>query len=194
MLSEVSAGDNTPECVNVIIEIPAQSNPIKYEVDKKSGTMMVDRFMATSMVYPCNYGFVPHTLCEDGDPLDVLVVTPYPLQFGCVINCRVIGVLRMTDEKGGDSKILAVPATKLTPIYHAVQDYSDLPELTIHSISHFFAHYKDLEDGKWVNIDGWFGVEEAKAEVLDSIERYHRTEETKVHDGDKHYQELEQKN
>jgi inorganic pyrophosphatase len=148
----------------------------------------------TTATYPADYGYIPGTLCEDGDPLDVLVVTPYPLQFGCVINCRVIGVLRMTDEKGGDSKILAVPATKLTPIYHSVQDYSDLPELTIHSISHFFAHYKDLEDGKWVNIDGWFGAEEAKAEVLDSIDRYHRTEESKPHDGDKHYHELEQKN
>ncbi len=177
MFSDVTAGDNTPECVNVIIEIPAQSNPVKYELDKKSGAMIVDRFMATSMVYPCNYGFVPRTLCEDGDPLDVLVVTPYPLQFACVMSCRVIGVLHMTDEKGGDSKILAVPAPKLTPIYHAVRDYSDLPELTIHAISHFFAHYKDLEDGKWVNIDGWFGAEEAKKEVLDSIRRYNETEQ-----------------
>ena len=178
MFSNVTAGDNTPDCVNVIIEIPAQSNPVKYELDKKMGAMIVDRFMATAMVYPCNYGFVPRTLCEDGDPLDVLVVTPYPLQFACVISCRVIGVLRMTDEKGGDSKILAVPATKLTPIYHAVRDYRDLPELMIHTISHFFGHYKDLEDGKWVNIDGWFGLDEAKAEVLDSIKRYQETEET----------------
>lgn len=172
MFDNVTAGDNTPENVNVIIEIPAQSNPVKYEVDKEMGVMTVDRFMATAMVYPCNYGYVPRTLCEDGDPLDVLVVTPYPLQFGCVIACRVIGVLRMTDEKGGDSKILAVPATKLTPIYHSVRDYKDLPELTIHTIAHFFAHYKDLEDGKWVNIDGWFGVEKAQEEVLDSIKRY----------------------
>ncbi|MBX9587260.1 MAG: inorganic diphosphatase [Gammaproteobacteria bacterium] len=176
MFEGVSAGDNTPENVNVIIEIPAQSNPVKYEVDKEFGVMKVDRFMATSMVYPCNYGYVPRTLCDDGDPLDVLVVTPYPLEFACVISCRVIGVLRMTDEKGGDSKILAVPSTKLTPIYHTVRDYNDLPELMIHSIAHFFAHYKDLEDGKWVNIDGWFGVEEAKKEVLDSIRLYETTQ------------------
>jgi inorganic pyrophosphatase len=177
MFDAVIAGENTPENVNVIIEIPAQSNPVKYEVDKSTGVMTVDRFMATAMVYPCNYGYVPRTLCEDGDPLDVLVVTPYPLQFASVICCRVIGVLRMTDEKGGDSKILAVPAPKLTPIYHSVRDYTDLPELTVHTIAHFFSLYKDLEDGKWVNIDGWFGLEEAHAEVLDSIKRYNETKD-----------------
>lgn len=169
---KVRTGDNAPENINVIIEIPALADPVKYEVDKDSGAIFVDRFMSTSMHYPCNYGYVPHTLCDDGDPLDVLVVTPYPLMAGAVISTRPVGVLRMTDEKGGDSKLLCVPSNDLSKAYHKVNTYEDLPETLIEGIAHFFEHYKDLEPGKWVNIDGWYGVDEAKQEILHSIELY----------------------
>lgn len=172
MFDKVSAGDNAPNDINVIIEIPAQSDPVKYEVHKETGMLMVDRFMATSMVYPCNYGYVPRTLCDDGDPLDVLVIAPFALYPGSLISCRPVGLMKMTDESGIDAKILAVPSNKLTSIYHKVNDYNDLPESVIASIAHFFAHYKDLEAGKWVNIDGWFGLDEAKQEILASIENY----------------------
>lgn len=169
---KVQIGENVPDDINVVIEIPALSDPIKYEVDKDSGTIMVDRFMSTCMHYPCNYGYVPKTLCDDGDPIDVLVITPYPLMAGSVIAARPVGLLRMTDEKGSDAKILAVPVNKLSKAYHKVNSYEDLPESTTEGIAHFFEHYKDLEPGKWVNIDGWYGPEEAKAEIVKSIEMY----------------------
>lgn len=169
---KLSFGDNTPENVNVVVEIPALSDPVKYEVDKDSGTIMVDRFMATSMHYPCNYGYVPKTLCDDGDPLDVLVITPYPLKAGCVISTRPVGMLKMTDEKGFDCKLLCVPSNDLSTAYHKIKTYEDLPQTTVDSIAHFFEHYKDLEPNKWVDVDGWYGVEEAKAEIIKSIEAY----------------------
>ncbi|MCW8091055.1 inorganic diphosphatase [Alteromonas sp. ASW11-130] len=170
-LSNVPAGKNVPEEVNVIIEIPAQADPVKYEVDKDTGAMYVDRFMATCMHYPTNYGYVPNTLSEDGDPVDVLVVTPFPLLSGSVIKCRPVGVLNMTDESGKDAKVIAVPVDKLSTIYRNVHDVNDLPELLLQQIEHFFSHYKDLEPGKWVKIDGWDGAEAAKAEINASVER-----------------------
>ena len=153
-LNDVPAGKNLPEEVNVIIEIPAQADPVKYEVDKDSGSVFVDRFMATCMHYPTNYGYVPHTLSDDGDPVDVLVVTPFPLLTGSVISCRPVGVLKMTDESGVDAKVIAVPVDKLSTLYRDVKDVNDLPELLLKQIEHFFEHYKDLEAGKWVKIDG----------------------------------------
>jgi inorganic pyrophosphatase len=171
-LSNIPAGKNLPEEVNVIIEIPAQADPVKYEVDKDSGALFVDRFMATCMHYPANYGYVPHTLSEDGDPVDVLVVTPFPLLSGSVIRCRPVGVLNMTDESGKDAKVLAVPVDKLSSIYRNVKDTTDLPELLLRQIEHFFEHYKDLEPGKWVKVDGWADAAAAKAEITASVERY----------------------
>ncbi len=171
-LNRVSAGNNVPEDINVIIEIPAHSEPIKYEVDKKTGALFVDRFMSTCMHYPCDYGYIPHTLSDDGDPVDVLVLTPIPVNRGCVIRCRPIAMLQMTDEAGEDRKILAVPIDKLTSLYSTMQKPEDLPDLLLKKISHFFAHYKDLEPGKWVKLAGWVGPEEAKQEILDSIKRY----------------------
>jgi inorganic pyrophosphatase len=171
-LNLVKAGDNLPEEINVIIEIPAHADPIKYEVDKDSGAVFVDRFMATAMHYPCNYGYVPSTLSEDGDPVDVLVPTPFPLIPGSVIKCRPVGVLNMTDESGVDAKVIAVPVTKLTPIYKDVEEATDLPPLLLQQISHFFEHYKDLEPGKWVKVDGWADAAAAKAEIIASVERH----------------------
>lgn len=171
-LHKVGSGKNAPNDINVIIEIPAYSDPVKYEVDKETGALFVDRFMGTAMQYPCNYGYVPHTLSEDGDPVDVLVITPAPLLTGAVVRCRPIGILRMEDEAGGDSKVLAVPHEKLTPDYNRVSTFRDLPESKLAKIAHFFEHYKDLEAGKWVRIDGWYGPEEAKEEIAGSIERY----------------------
>lgn len=171
-LDSVPTGKNPPEEVNVIIEIPQGGEPIKYEIDKDSGALFVDRILGTSMRYPCNYGYVPHTLCGDGDPVDVLVVMPMALQAGCVVKCRPIGVLKMSDESGEDAKLLAVPITKTTTIYEKIQSYTDLPEIQINQIAHFFEHYKDLEPGKWVKIDGWGDAEEAKQEILNSIENY----------------------
>lgn len=168
----VTPGRDVPNDINVIIEIPAQSDPVKYEVDKESGALFVDRFMATAMFYPCNYGYVPSTLSEDGDPVDVLVVTPVPLISGSVIRCRPIGMLKMTDESGVDAKILAVPVDKLSSLYTKVQSPEDMPSLLLAQISHFFEHYKDLEPGKWVKVDGWVGAAEAKAEILASVERH----------------------
>ncbi|MCW8109846.1 inorganic diphosphatase [Alteromonas ponticola] len=170
-LSNVPAGKKLPDEVNVIIEIPAQADPVKYEVDKETGAMYVDRFMATCMHYPTNYGYVPNTLSEDGDPVDVLVVTPFPLLSGSVIKCRPVGVLNMTDESGKDAKVIAVPIDKLSTIYRDVHDVNDLPELLLKQIEHFFSHYKDLEPGKWVKIDGWDNAEAAKAEITSSVER-----------------------
>jgi inorganic pyrophosphatase len=171
-LNKVPAGSNLPDEINVIIEIPAHADPVKYEVDKDSGAIFVDRFMSTCMNYPTNYGYVPHTLSEDGDPVDVLVPTPFPLLPGSVIRCRPIGVLNMTDESGEDAKILAVPADKLSTIYRGIQEATDMPELLLQQISHFFEHYKDLEPNKWVKIQGWEDAKAAKAEVVASVNRY----------------------
>ncbi|MBL8522689.1 MAG: inorganic diphosphatase [Betaproteobacteria bacterium] len=171
-LDRVDSGRDVPNDINVVIEIPMNGDPIKFELDKATGALFVDRFMSTSMHYPCNYGYVPNTLSDDGDPVDVLVVTPFPLIPGVVVRCRPIGMLKMTDEAGGDEKLLAVPIDKLTPIYRKVQSPRDLPELTINQISHFFEHYKDLEAGKWVKIQGWVGAEEAKKAILDGIKKF----------------------
>lgn len=168
----LQAGKQLPDDVNVVIEIPSNSYPVKYEVDKESGMIMVDRYLGTSMFYPCEYGFIPHTLSEDGDPVDVLVVSPYALQPRSVVRCRPIGMLRMTDESGKDAKILAVPVPKLTPRYDHVQKPEDLGKDLLNAIEHFFKHYKDLEVGKWVKIDGWEGVESAKKEIIASADRY----------------------
>lgn len=171
-LEAVPTGKNPPEEINVIIEIPQGGEPIKYEIDKESGALFVDRILGTSMRYPCNYGYVPHTLCGDGDPVDVLVVMPMPLQAGCVVKCRPVGVLKMSDESGEDAKIVAVPVSKTTTLYDTVQNFRDLPDIQIQQIAHFFEHYKDLEKGKWVKIEGWGDVGEAKKEIIDSIENY----------------------
>ncbi|MCP4335715.1 MAG: inorganic diphosphatase [Gammaproteobacteria bacterium] len=172
ILDRVSRGKNVPNDINVIIEIPSHSDPIKYEVDKETGAMFVDRFMGTAMHYPCNYGYIPKTLSEDGDPADVLVVTPIPVISGAVVRVRPLGMLRMTDEAGADAKIIAVPIDKLSSLYSHMNSVRDLPKSLLDSISHFFDHYKDLEPGKWVKIDGWVDVDDAKREILDSIERY----------------------
>ncbi len=172
ILDRVSCGNNVPNDVNVIIEIPSHSDPVKYEVDKETGAMFVDRFMGTAMHYPCNYGYIPQTLSEDGDPVDVLVVTPIPVISGSVIRVRPLGMLLMTDEAGKDSKIIGVPVDKLTNLYSSMNSVRDLPKSLLDSIAHFFDHYKDLETGKWVKIDGWVDTEDAKREILDSIERY----------------------
>lgn len=172
ILDRVSSGKNVPNDINVIIEIPSHSDPVKYEVDKETGAMFVDRFMGTAMHYPCNYGYIPQTLSEDGDPADVLVVTPIPVISGAVIRVRPLGMLEMTDEAGKDSKIIAVPVDKLSNLYSDMNSVRDLPRSLLDSIAHFFDHYKDLEPGKWVKIDGWVDAEEAKQEILSSIERY----------------------
>lgn len=175
-LNAVPAGKNLPDEVNVIIEIPAHADPVKYEVDKDSGAMFVDRFMATCMHYPVNYGYVPNTLSEDGDPVDVLVITPFPLLSGSVIRCRPVGVLNMTDESGKDAKVLAVPVDKLSTIYRNVKEINDVPELTLKQIEHFFEHYKDLEPGKWVKVDGWADAAAAKDEITGSVKRFEDAE------------------
>jgi len=171
-LMSVPPGDKVPEEVNVIIEIPDQTGPVKYEVDKDTGAVFVDRFLTTSMLYPCNYGYVPNSLALDGDPLDVLVVTPQPLISGTVIPCRLVGVLQMEDEAGDDAKLLGVPADHLTRQYRAVKEYTDLPESLLATIEHFFAHYKDLEANKWVKVAGWAGSARAHRELEESLARY----------------------
>ncbi|OGV34554.1 MAG: inorganic pyrophosphatase [Legionellales bacterium RIFCSPHIGHO2_12_FULL_35_11] len=171
-LLNVETGDKTPQEVNIIIEIPKSSHPVKYEVDKKSGALFVDRFLSTSMLYPANYGYIPNTLSEDGDPVDALVFTPHPVTYGAVITCRVLGMLKMTDESGVDAKLVAVPIPKLCGMYNNIQTYKDLPDSVLKSIEHFFNHYKDLEEGKWVKVDGWEGVGSAHQEIIDSIARY----------------------
>jgi inorganic pyrophosphatase len=173
-LNKVPSGRDLPNDFNVIIEIPMNADPIKYEVDKESGAIFVDRFMGTAMHYPCNYGYVPNTLSADGDPVDVLVVTPFPLIPGVVVRCRPIGVMKMTDESGEDAKVLAVPVDKVLSIYSHWQKPEDLNELRLRQITHFFEHYKDLEKGKWVKIDGWYGPEEAKAEILSGVANYQK--------------------
>ena len=171
-LDHVTPGSKVPESFNVIIEISMNGDPIKYEVDKESGAIFVDRFMGTSMHYPCNYGYVPHTIADDGDPVDVLVITPFPLLPGVVVRCRPIGVLKMQDESGGDAKVLAVPVDKVLPIYTHWQKPSDMNDLRLQQIQHFFEHYKDLEPGKWVKVDGWYGPEEARDEIMSGVENY----------------------
>jgi len=158
--------------LNVVIEIPAFSSPVKYEINKDTGALTVDRFMGTAMQYPTNYGYVPKTLSGDGDPVDVLVITPDPVLSGCVIRCRPIGILKMIDEAGEDSKVLAVPVQKLTPSYNRVNTYKDIPADQLAKISHFFKHYKGLESGKWVIIEGWFGIDQAQEEIRTSMQRY----------------------
>jgi len=173
-LERVSAGRDVPDDVNVIIEIPMLADPVKYEVDKATGAMFVDRFMSTAMHYPCNYGYVPRTLSGDGDPVDVLVVTPLPLISGVVVRCRPIGMLRMKDEAGEDTKVLAVPIDKLTGHYRGVRSPRDLPESQLAAIRHFFEHYKDLEPGKWVKVQGWVGAAAARKEILDGARRFRK--------------------
>lgn len=170
-IDAISIGDNPPEEVNVIIEVPIGGEPIKYEMDKEAGTMVVDRFLYTSMRYPGNYGFIPHTLSEDGDPVDVLIVSQRTLVPGAVIACRPIGVMNMKDEAGGDEKIIAVPVSRITQRYDKVGDISDLPQIQVAQIEHFFTHYKDLESGKWAQPLGWGGHEMAHRLILESIER-----------------------
>ena len=173
-LQTVPSGRDLPTDINVIIEIPMNGHPVKYEVDKETGALFVDRFMATAMFYPCNYGYVPQTLSLDGDPVDVLVVTPFPLLSGSVIRCRPVGVLKMTDDAGEDAKIIAVPVDKLSQLYRKVESYHDLPQPLLRSIEHFFAHYKDLEEGKWVKINGWEDMDAAHQEILDSQKRFQK--------------------
>jgi inorganic pyrophosphatase len=168
----IPAGKNPPEDIYVAIEIPANSSPVKYELDKDMGALLVDRFMATPMFYPANYGFIPHTLADDGDPLDVLVVTPYPIQAGCVIRCRPVGVLNMEDEAGGDAKLVAVPHDKLTQTYHNVREIEDLPELLRDQIHHFFENYKTLEPGKWVKVQGWASADAARKAIEEAVAAY----------------------
>lgn len=170
-IDAVPIGKNPPEDVNVIIEVPVGGEPIKYEMDKEAGAMYVDRFLYTPMRYPGNYGFVPHTLCGDGDPIDVVVVNQRPVVPGAIMSCRPIGVLLMEDESGQDEKIIAVPGDKLTKRYAKVRDVSDLPQITVDQVKHFFEHYKDLEPGKWVKITGVEGAEAAKKLISESIER-----------------------
>ncbi|HVF65929.1 MAG TPA: inorganic diphosphatase [Casimicrobiaceae bacterium] len=165
-------GRDVPHDVNVIIEIPMRADPIKYEVDKVTGAVFVDRFMSTAMHYPCNYGYIPRTLADDGDPADVLVLSPYPLITGVVVRCRPIGMLKLADEAGGDAKILAVPIDKLSSLYTSVHDPEDLPAIQTQQIAHFFEHYEDLEPGKWVRMGEWVGAREAKDEILASVARY----------------------
>ncbi len=171
-LDRVGPGKKAPEEFNVIIEIPMNADPIKYEIDKETGALFVDRFMMTAMHYPCNYGYVPQTLSDDGDPVDVLVITPHPVAVGAVVRCRPIGILNMDDEAGGDAKLLAVPVDKILPIYRDWQKPEDLPAEYLLRIQHFFEHYKDLEKGKWVKVKGWDGPDAARQEISQGITRH----------------------
>ena len=171
-LDKVKPGDKAPDAFNVVIEIPMNADPIKYEVDKESGAIFVDRFMGTAMHYPTNYGYVPQTISGDGDPVDVLVITPFPLIPGVVVTCRPIGILKMEDEGGVDGKVLAVPPDKILPTYTHWQKPEDINPLRLKQIAHFFEHYKDLEPGKWVKVLGWEGVDAAKQEILDGMANF----------------------
>jgi len=171
-IDKIPPGNNPPEDINVIIEVPQHADPVKYELDKTSRAFFVDRFMHTAMHYPSNYGFVPNALSEDGDPVDALVVSTFSLITGCVINCRPVGVLFMEDEAGLDAKVLAVPCSKLKPVYDHVKGPEDMPRFLLDQIQHFFQHYKDLESGKWVKVVGWHDAAAAKKEILESIARY----------------------
>ena len=170
-LDAVAVGANPPHEVNVVIEVPIGGEPIKYEMDKAAGALVVDRFLYTSMRYPGNYGFIPHTLSGDGDPCDVIVANTRAIVPGAIMSCKVVGVLIMEDEAGGDEKLIGVPGPKLTQRYDHVQNYTDLPEITVKQIEHFFSHYKDLEPGKWVKIVRWGDADEARRMVLEGIER-----------------------
>ena len=171
-LNHVPAGNDLPNDFNVIIEIPMNADPVKYEVDKASGAIFVDRFMTTAMHYPTNYGYVPQTLSGDGDPVDVLVITPYPLFPGVVVPCRPLGILMMEDEAGVDGKVLAVPTDKILPIYSHWKTMEDVNQMRLKAVQHFFEHYKDLEAGKWVKVLGWEGIDAAKKEIMDGIANY----------------------
>ncbi|MCK9514736.1 MAG: inorganic diphosphatase [Ottowia sp.] len=175
VMDRVSPGENAPEEFNVIVEIPMNSDPVKYEFDEKTGTLFVDRFMTTAMYYPANYGYVPQTLSGDGDPVDVLVVTPYPLQSGVGVTCRAVGMLKMEDEAGIDGKVLAVPVTRVLPMYAHWKDIENVNPMRLNAISHFFQHYKDLEQNKWAKVLGWDGVDAAHREVTDGIAAYQKT-------------------
>lgn len=170
-LKRVPAGKNLPDDFNVIIEIPLRGDPVKYEVDKETGAMFVDRFMNTAMHYPCNYGYIPDTLSNDGDPVDVLVVTGVPLITGSVVRCRPVGMLAMTDESGEDAKILAVPVDSLSSLYSNMDTPHDFPAMLLNQITHFFEHYKDLEAGKWVKVEGWRDAAAAREEIVSSFAR-----------------------
>ena len=176
-LDRVPSGLDLPNDFIVVIEIPMHSEPIKYEVDKDSGAIFVDRFMSTAMHYPCNYGYIPHTIAGDNDPVDVLVMAQFPLPPGVVVRCRPIGMLAMEDEAGEDAKVLAVPVDKLTQMYRSVQAPRDLPQILLDQIAHFFAHYKDLEAGKFVKVKGWVGAEEAKREIMTGVARYNEAKD-----------------
>lgn len=171
-LDRVGSGKKLPSDINVIIEIPSHSDPVKYEVDKETGALFVDRFMNTAMFYPCNYGYIPHTLSDDGDPVDVLVMSPYALISGSVVACRPVGMLKMTDESGEDAKVIAVPHDKM---YDDIQNIDDVSQRKLDQLAHFFEHYKDLEKNKWVKIEGWVGKDEAEAEIMTSVERFNNT-------------------
>jgi inorganic pyrophosphatase len=171
-LNQVPTGKDVPNDFNVIIEIPMQGDPVKYEVDKESGAIFVDRFMGTAMQYPTNYGYVPHTLADDGDPVDVLVMTPVPLIPGVVVRCRPLGVLLMEDEAGLDAKVLAVPVEKVCGLYGHLKAHTDVSDWRLNMISHFFEHYKDLDKGKWVKINGWGDIDQAKKEILEGVANY----------------------
>lgn len=171
-IDKIPVGRNPPWDLNVLIEIPMNSLPVKYELEKESGAMFVDRFLHTAMYYPCNYGFLPHTLAEDGDPVDVLVAGSYAVEPGCVLRARPVGVLRMEDEAGPDEKIMSVPTNDLSPFYRDIKTYEDLPPILIEQVGHFFAHYKDLEKKKWVKITGWGGPEEAASIIERSMGRW----------------------
>jgi len=170
-IDAIPTGKNPPEDINVVIEVPVGGEPIKYEMDKEAGALYVDRFLYTSMRYPGNYGFVPHTLSDDGDPIDVLICSTRALVPGCVINVRPVGVLIMEDNAGQDEKVIAVPSPHLTKRYEKVHNYTDLPQITLDQVAHFFEHYKDLEPGKWVKIEGWRDAAHAKKMIVEAIER-----------------------
>jgi inorganic pyrophosphatase len=170
-IAKIPPGRNPPHEINVLIEVPLRADPIKYEFDKDTGAIFVDRYLYTTMFYPCNYGFIPNTLAGDGDPSDVMVIGRMPVIPGAILRARPIGVLKMEDEAGGDEKILAVPIDKITPVHRAVRSYKDVPELDLARIAHFFEHYKDLEPNKWVKVLGWGGPEEAHAMIMAAIER-----------------------
>ena len=176
-LRHVAVGKDVPNDINVVIEIPVNGEAVKYEVDKDSGLIFVDRVLNTSMRYPCNYGFIPHTLCGDGDPADVLVIMPTPLLPGSVVRCRPIGMFQMTDESGEDAKIVAVPVSDVTGLYRNIGSIRDLPEVMLDQIAHFFEHYKDLEKGKWVKVEGWRDADVARQEILDSIANFEEAKE-----------------